>query len=183
MMRYLLVTGMGLVILAGCGPAASVQLFQPQYAGAERNLHLQSNNVCWAPDNGVERVLAEFPLPGAVAGRTTYLLYLRIPVTAPGEPVTQSGIQPIQGFMIQTQGRNAGLETLVAGKVEVKGKSSAPNAVRELEVDLTFEHHTLLSGSLTARRDDRRIHMFETRRRPADVKALTKPPSSRQGAE
>lgn len=172
MMRYLVAVGLGPVILAGCGPAAEVRLFQPQYVGAERDLHLLSNQVCWASSPGMERVLAEFPLPGAVSGRPTYLVYLRIPIRAPGEPATQSGTQPIRGFLIQTQGRNAGLETLVAGKVQMKGKSMARQAVRELQVDLTFEHHTRMTGRLTARRDDRRVHIFETRRRPADVAAL-----------
>jgi hypothetical protein len=175
MVRYLPIVALGLVILAGCSPAAEVRLLQPQYPGAERDLHLRSNQACWAADKGVERVLAEFPLPGAVAGRPTFLLYLRIPVSAPGVPATQPSTQPIRGFLIQTQGRNAGLETLLAGKVQSKGKSSAPDAVREMQLDLTFEHHTFLSGRLTARRDDRRVHAFETHRRPADVRALETP--------
>lgn len=175
MTRLLVVVGLGLVILAGCGPAAEVRLLQPQYPGAERDLRLMSNQVCWAGDKGVERVLAEFPLPGAVTGRPTYLLYLRIPVSAPGVPTTQPAEQAVRGFIIQTQGRNAGLEGLLAGTVQMKGKSSAPGAVREMQVNLTFEHHTFLSGRLTARRNDRHIRLFETRQHPADVQALGVP--------
>ena len=118
-----LVVGMA-AMLAGCTPAAEIRLFQPQYVGAEQDINLQSNQVCWAPGEGMERVLAEFPLPGAVSGRPTYLLYLRIPIVRPGEPATATGSKRIRGFLIQTQGRNAGLETLVAGKVRSRASPS-----------------------------------------------------------
>ena len=170
--------GLGLLALAGCGPAADVRLFQPQYVGAERDIHLQSEHVCWAPEAGEVRVLAEFPLPGAVSGRPTYLLYLRMPAEGDSGAPAAEGQQPIRGFLIQTQGRNAGLETLQEGQVSVKGKSDAPDAVRELQVDLTFEQDTRLSGRLTARRNDRYLKNFETRRRPLDVQALKSPQAS-----
>jgi hypothetical protein len=158
--------------LAGCGPAAQVRLFQPEYAGAEQDIQLISDHACWAPEQGIERILVEFPLPGAVSGRPTYLLYLRIPVVRPGEPAVPDKAHPIRGFLVQTQGRNAGLETLASGKVLMTGRSSAPESKRELQVELTFEHNTILSGRLTARRDDQHIRLFETRQHPADVKAL-----------
>ncbi len=180
MKTFLVFSGLGLLALAGCGPAADVRLFQPQYVGAERDIHLQSEHVCWAPEAGEVRVLAEFPLPGAVSGRPTYLLYLRMPAGPAGVPEAEVQ-QQIRGFLIQTQGRNAGLETLQEGRVSVKGKSDAPDAVRELQVDLTFEQDTRLSGRLKARRNDRYLKTFETRRRPLDVQALKSPPASATG--
>ena len=170
--------GLWLLILVGCGPAADVRVFQPQYSGAEQNIHLQSERVFWAPEHGLVRVLAEFPLPGAVSGRPTYLLYLRMPVGGSGDALAAGGEQQIRGFLIQTQGRNAGLETVREGKVSVKGKSEAPDAVRQLQVDLSFEHNTLLSGRLTARRNDRYLSTFETRLHPLDVQALKSPPTT-----
>ena len=177
MKTFLAFSGLGLLALAGCGPAADVRLFQPQYVGAERDIHLQSEHVCWAPEAGEVRVLAEFPLPGAVSGRPTYLLYLRMPAGHTGAPAAE-GQQRIRGFLIQTQGRNAGLETVREGQASVKGRSNAPDAVRELRVDLVFEQNTRLSGRLTAKRNDRYLRTFETRRRPLDVQALKSPPAS-----
>lgn len=158
--------------LIGCGPAAQVRLFQPQYAGAEQDIRLQTNLVRWAPGDGMARFLAEFPLPGAVSGRPTYLLYLRVPMDLPPETQPAEGTQGVCGFLIQTQGRNAGLETLTAARVSIKGKSLASDASRELQVELTFEGSTTLTGRLKARRDDRYLKNFESRRRPSDVQAL-----------
>lgn len=165
--------------LAGCGPAAQVRLLQPQYAGAEQDICLQTNLVRWAPGDGVARFLAEFPLPGAVSGRPTYLLYLRVPMDLSPQTQPAGAAQGVCGFLIQTQGQNAGLEFLKAAQVSMKGKGSAPDARRELRVELIFEGSTTLTGWLKATRDDRYLKIFETRRRPSDVQALLE--DSRRG--
>lgn len=164
--------------LIGCGPAAEVRLFQPQYVGVEQDIRLQTDHVCWAPGHGMARFLAEFPLPGAVSGRPTYLLYLRVPMIASAETRPAGNPQAVRGFLIQTQGRNAGLEILKSANVSVKGRSMASDAPRELEVELTFEGNTTLKGRLNAKRNDRHLKHFETRRRPADVQALLESPKS-----
>jgi hypothetical protein len=172
--RLWLLAGM-LPAVLGCAPRAEVRLFQPAYLGAERDLHLTSDEVYWAPGEGVDRLLAEFPLPGAVAGRPTYLLYLRIPSTGSGTPDERNEPKPVRGFLIQTQGRNAGLEMVVGGRVAVTGSSQAADATRQLDLEVTCEHGTTCSGHLIARRNDAYLHSFETRRRPADVQALDQP--------
>lgn len=182
MLLRLSMIGLAWVMIAGpvgCGPAAQVRLFQPQYAGAEQDIRLQSNLVRWAPEKGVARFLAEFPLPGAVSGRPTYLLYLRMPMDLPPQTQPVGATQGVRGFLIQTQGRNAGLEFLKAAQVTVEGKGSGPDARRELRVELAFEGNTTLTGRLKAKRDDRYLEIFETRRRPSDVQALLE--DSRQG--
>lgn len=164
--------GVILAVVTGCGPAAQVRLIQPQYPGAEGNVRLQSNQVCWAPGEGFDRFLAEFPLPGAVSGRPTYVLYFRVPAPRPGEKASEAEVRPMRGFLIQTQGNNAGLEMLVSGKVQSRGTSMADDAVRKLDIELTFEGNTTMSGRLTARRNDRYVKTFETRRHPSDIQTL-----------
>ncbi len=181
-MRVWLLAGV-LPAALGCGPKAEVRLFQPAYGGAEQSLHLTTNQTFWTSGDGMERVLAEFPLPGAAAGRPTYLLYLRVPAASSTSPVKSAagGGAPVRGFLIQTQGRNAGLEMVVGGTISVKGRSQVHDVSRELELELAFEDGTTLSGYLSARRNDWHLHVFETRQRPADVQALDQPISSRPG--
>ena len=142
---------MAILLFSGCRPSASVELIQLQYRGPEERLSLASNEVHWAPDGGVERYLAEFPLPGAVTGKPAYLLYLRVasPASSPG-----SDDCPVRGFIIQTRGEHAGLETVVGGEISIEGTSLAGRAMRRLEFDLQCEQGTRIRGTLGARRDD-----------------------------
>lgn len=189
-------------LMAGCGPAASLQLLQPQLAGRQQSITLQSNRTYWSPGGRIERVLIEFPLPGASTGRPTFLLYLRIPAgivepslcaaTAPAEeyPVNGTASNPVgtaasgqppsfstapmaRGFFIQTRGDFAGLALITGGTVGVKGKSTAPDAARELSIELTCEDGSRITGRAVARRDDWYIKKFETHERPADVRIVT----------
>lgn len=150
----------------------------------------------------MDRILIEFPLPGASTGRPTFLLYLRIPAgklepafctaTAPAAPApgnsgtTRPNGNPAanqssasvdksmaRGFFIQTRGDFAGLALVTGGTIGVKGKSMTLEATRELSIDLAFEDGSRITGKATARRDDWYVKKFETRERPADVRIVT----------
>jgi hypothetical protein len=179
--RFSLLAGLLPMALGCMAPKADVRLHQPAYRGAEQDLHLTTNQVYWSHGAGSDRYLAEFPLPGATGGRPTFLLYLLVPPCPSDGPAAVDQEQPIRGFLIQTQGRNAGLEMIVAGKAAVKGRSMAEGATREVGLELSFEHGTNLTGHLTARRDDWRLQTFETRQRPADVQSLDQPPPAGTG--
>ncbi len=163
-----------LLLATGCGPAGQISLIQPQLTGWQRVVRLKSNDIHWAEAEGVNRVLAEFPLPGAQTGRPTYLLYLRMPnkaSTASFEGSTNPKKQGL-GFMIQTRGEYAGLALLSGGTVRMHGASPLGSDTRRFDVDLTCEDGTQIAGTLTATRDDYLLSRFETKRRPADIQAL-----------
>ena len=165
------------VVLAGCGSSAEIRLHQPQLMGRQRELHLISEQVHWAAGEKVERMLAEFPLPGAATGKPMYLFYLRWP--AGRRELTVSERQrPVRGFLIQDRGQYAGKAQVVSGKVTVSGRSRARHATRRLEVELTCEDGTRVVGRMRARRDDHQVRRFEIDRKPVDVEALLHPPAA-----
>ena len=162
-------------LAGGCQPAGKVSLVQPQLAGWQREVRLQTDQVYWARAEGVDRILAEFPLPGARIGRPTYLLYLRLPAG-----VDKAALDPkadpksrARGFIIQTRGEYAGLAGLKSGEVQARSPSPlAPASKRLFRVDLKCEDGTQIVGEMTASRDDYLVSRFETRQRPADVQSL-----------
>lgn len=189
----------GAILVGGCAPAGTMTLVQPQLQGWQRELRLATERIHWAGagDEKVERVLAEFPLPGARTGTPTYLLYLRLPAgesnVSFAEPVPQAALAQAvdtaqatstsgdpadargRGFFIQTRGEYAGLARLTGGTVKVRGKSRAEGATRTLELDLVCEDGSRIVGQLQAIRDEYTVSRFESKRRPADVRALDKP--------
>jgi hypothetical protein len=65
--------------VSGCSASGgSVTLFQPHLSGRQQEVRLTSEQAWWASDGDGDRVLVEFPLPGATTGRPMYLLYLRL---------------------------------------------------------------------------------------------------------
>ncbi len=166
-------TAVGFVgALAGCEPSSRVRLDQPHLEGWQREMNLRSDAVTWAAGGDMERVLAEFPLPGAATGKPMYLLYLRLPAGVEELDVTPGQAAAARGFFIQMRGQLAGLAMLTNGHVEVTGESQSRDAIRKLTLDLTCEDGSRLTGELRARRDDWHVQQFETRRRPADVHTL-----------
>ncbi len=161
-----------LLAFAGCGPSAEVLLVQPQLTGWQREIRLLSESVHWAPGESGSRVLAEFPLPGAVRGQPMYLLYLLVPSGAGDWPVTPEVDGGVSGFMIQTRGRHAGLASIVEGQVIAGIAPEGPQAARELRLRVTCDDGSRLEGWLRALRNDRRLRQFESRERPVDVEAL-----------
>ena len=162
--------------LAGCGPSSKLHLIQPQLAGWQRHMRLVSEQVYWAPGDRFDRVLAEFPLPGAATGRATFLLYLRMPA---GESEPSVGAETgvtARGFFIQTRGVFAGLASVVGGHVQVRGTARGRGATRRIAFELVCEEGSRLDGQILARRDDYHIEQFETHRRPIDVEALVSSP-------
>jgi hypothetical protein len=123
----------------------------------------------------VIRVLAKFPLPGAMRGKPMYLLYLRLPDET--KEVTFSPERPsVRGFLIQARGRFAGLVDIVEGYIEIEGTSDSRGATRRLELEVDCEDGTRLVGTLLAKRDEWRLEQFETRERTADVARLRRLP-------
>jgi hypothetical protein len=197
-----LLLGGGLALPTGCGPATNLQLVQPQLAGRQQSVQLHSDRAFWSPGGPVDRALIEFPLPGASTGRPTFLLYLRLPVgtadpwvctaTAPADPASGHGAASkpdagpatrrpsnahagpmARGFFIQTRGDFAGLALITGGTIRINGRSNAPQATRELQIELTCEDGSRITGRAVARRDDWYVKKFETREHPADVRIVT----------
>lgn len=148
----------------GCAPVSRLRLEQPRLATLEGRLDLSSEQVFWSQSDDVCRVLAELPLPGAETGRPTYVLYLRVRC---GRPV---GMTEVRGFLIQTRGARRGLTPVVAASVKGEPPGSADRWM--LDIRLTCEDGSMVSGTLAARREDWRMHRFESRSHAADVNAL-----------
>ncbi len=160
-------------LIGGCAPAARVSLVQPQLTGLQHNLQLESDEVYWARSGAVNRMLAEFPLPGARTGRPTYLLYLRWPAGAKSASATAKARKDrLRGFMIQTRGTYAGLVHVTEGQITVRGASQSADGKRRILLDLKCEDGSEVEGAVTASHDDYFVSYFETHRRPADVQAL-----------
>jgi hypothetical protein len=159
---------------AGCEPAGRMSLVQPRLAGWQRDMRLETEQAHWAGagTQGIERVLVEFPLPGARTGRSTYVLYLRVPAGAEGVTLGRQGSPLAGGFLIQTRGDYAGLARVTGGTVRVRGDSQAGTAQRTLELNLTFDDGSRTVGKVIATRDEYAVSRFEQRRRPADVAVL-----------
>lgn len=175
------VWGLGLlavvsVLSVGCASGEKVWLVQPRLTGWQRELKLQSEQVRWSRAGGeaVERVLAEFPLPGARTGRPTYLLYLRLPAGMEQVSFEPEARVPAGGFLIQTRGEFAGLARATGGFVQLRGASSTDDVNRRYLIDLGFEDDSHLIGEIEATRDDYFVSQFETRRRPGDVMLLVR---------
>ncbi len=158
----------------GCNPAAKIRLIQPNLKGAQRDLLLTSDQVYWAAEekSSTQRLLAEFPLPGAATGRSTYILYLRMTPAPPPDKKADNRPDTTQGFFIQSRGEFAGLAAISGGRASVKGASRSKTASRKVELDLTCEDGSKITGRLTARRDEYQLKIFETQRRPADVRRV-----------
>jgi hypothetical protein len=171
-----LASGVGLLVgfSVGCESTGNIWLVQPRLTGWQRELKLNSEQVRWARAGGedVERILAEFPLPGARTGRPTYLLYLRLPAGRQQVSFEPEASPSGQGFLIQTRGEFAGMVRAIGGSIEIRGKSSADQINRRLGVDLTFEDDSHFVGEIEAFRDDYFVSRFENKRRPGDVAIL-----------
>src|SRR5262245_45121025 len=91
-------------LLGGCEkPVTTVSFHQPHVRGRQQNLDLATAQTYFADDAGVERVLAELPLPGAWTGDPIFLLYLRVN-PAPLMPSKDSSpTYEVRGFLIQTR--------------------------------------------------------------------------------
>ena len=158
--------------MTGCGPASSVHLLQPHLTGWQRHLHLVAETALWSPGDRVDRVLVEYPPPGASTGRPLVLLYLRLP-SGVAEPTVAAPRGPTaRGFFIQTRGEYAGLSTVVSGRVIVKGRSVSLGATRQVALELQCEDGSALVGTIEAQRNDWVLRQFETQRRPVDVDML-----------
>ena len=161
------------VLVLGCGPPARLDLYQPQLAGLQAHLHLQSERAFWSSDAQVERLVVEFPPPGASTGRPHfYLLYLRWPAGQQQPAVAVDQKPSVRGFLIQTRGRFAGLAEVVGGTMTVERAVRTPEAVRRLTFDLRCEDGSQLVGTIEAQRDDMMLTNFERRSRAADVANL-----------
>ena len=161
-------------ILHGCMPAVSdVRLLQPHMDRWQRDLQLRTEQAFWSPEKKTDRILAEFPLPGATTGTPMYLLYLQIAAGEPLQELASPPTSPAKGFFIQVRGDHAGLALVTAGTVRVEKRSLSSEAIRRLRIDLHCEDGTRVTGWLAAQRDDWQLTYFEKHRRPADVKILT----------
>jgi hypothetical protein len=164
----------------GCGPAATLDLIQPHLSGWQQHLHLTAESAWWSPGEKDDRLLIEFPPPGATTGRPLVLLYMRWPA-GQSEPAVAAAGPSARGFFIQIRGQYAGLSTVVGGSLVVQGYSQSPSATRKMKIDLRCEDGSSLIGTFAARRNDRLLTVFETERRPADVRMLirgTSPPAT-----
>lgn len=167
----------------GCRtPDAAVRLEQPQFGGVQSQATLLSRDVIWAFDDASQtaRLLARFPLPGAMTGEETYLLYLQWPDGREIVPVDLDADFRAVGFFIQLRGRHAGLTTLKKGYMKISGTSQDTKATRRLKLDVLCEDGTRLAGELLARRNEWAVSRLEKRERPADVQAL--PPVLKKNA-
>ncbi|MEP0844312.1 MAG: hypothetical protein HRF43_16555, partial [Phycisphaerae bacterium] len=114
----------GLILPAGCSRPSVVWLEQPQVSTADRRLELRGEQVYWSQSEGVCRLLAELPLPGARTGRPTYVLYLRAAFEKPDRQGAVFARQP-RGFLIQTRGARRGLTPATGGFMRA---SAAPES-------------------------------------------------------
>jgi len=162
----------GLMAMTGCGPVSTVHLLQPHLSGWQRHLHLVAENASWSPGDRVDRVLVEYPPPGAATGRPLVILYLRLPTGVPEPTVAASTGPTARGFFIQTRGEYAGLSTVIGGRMIVKGSSVSLGATRQVALELKCEDGSALVGTIEARRNDWLLRQFETQRRPVDVDML-----------
>lgn len=165
-----------------------MRLRQPRLEGRETNLRLRSEQVYWTRSAGVERMLAEFPLPGATTGKPMYLVYLRYPVDKERVSVDPLHTDAACGFLIQTRNRNAGLTTIEHGKLTVHRGLTPSSGAHVLELGISCADDSKLVGRLVAERNDWMVENFEQFRRAGDVQKLIerrgeeRPPSSIQGA-
>jgi hypothetical protein len=160
----------------GCGPAAAIHLIQPALPSWQQHLNLKAETAYWSTDGKCDRVVSDFPPPGASTGRSLVTLYLRLPAGA-AEPAVAAKSGPcVKGFFIQARGQYAGLSAVVGGRMKVAGRSNDASATRELEFELKCEDGSLLVGTIRARRDDWALHEFETKRQPMDVALLAREP-------
>ncbi len=149
-----------------------MRLRQPQLEGRQNNLRLTSEQVYWTADDGVERMLAEFPLPGATTGKPMYLVYLRYPADKKRIGVDPGHKDAACGFLIQMRNSNAGLTMIEHGKLTVKRGLSPSKGRHVIELGISCADDSKLIGRLIAQRNDWMMENFERFRRAGDVQAL-----------
>lgn len=104
----------GLSFLSGCAPEAKskLDLLQPQLIGRQQKILLASDRAYWSSAASMERLLVEFPLPGATTGHPTFLLYLRVPAGA---------VRPAVGTAVSEMQMNAAFTDQATGKISAEG--------------------------------------------------------------
>jgi hypothetical protein len=160
-------------MIGGCAERPAITLSQPQLAGMQQELCLRSEQVAWSEAGGPLRIVGEFPLPGASTGRAAFELYLRLSPTGCADDAP-AGTYDAHGFLIQARGENAGLAMITGGSATVSGASQ-----RWVELDLSFEDGSSVTGSALARHDEHTVRVFERDRHPADVRQVTASSPSR----
>jgi len=156
-----------LVAVAGCAQRASMVVVQPNLTGPQHELHLASNGTHWVEGEQAGRILVEFPLPGAVSGKSTYLLYIRLPQVADSKKKDRD-MKPC-GFFIQTRGAYAGLAGIADGTVSIRRRHK--NSCK-LTLDVVCDDQTHIEGEVDAKEDEHSVEVFEKQSRPADVQQL-----------
>lgn len=162
--------------VCGCANPSILRLDQPHLPEPQRRLDLLSEQVYWTESDGVYRVLAEIPLPGASTGRPAYLVYLRF-VLPPDQEASPPVGADVRGFLIQTRGSYAGLVEVADATVTAHPPDAPGQTTWSLHADLHFDDGSRLSGDLIAARGDWRLRQLETRTHAADVRALLTPPA------
>jgi hypothetical protein len=165
----------GVVSVTGCGRQSRLALQQPFAPRSQQNVQLRSEWAYSDFDEGRQKFLLAFPLPGAEAGPRDFLIYLDCPDRIGDVEIGGGGRDAGRGFLIQAVGELAGRTHFSGGRVRI-GKVFLAPRYRRLEVDLACTDGTRVFGTAFADRAAYEVRAFETRH-AADIATLGSPAS------
>jgi hypothetical protein len=165
----------GLFVLPGCGPSTELTLHQPFAPPAQQNLKLTCERAYHATTAEMQTSMLAFPLPGAVDGPRTFVLYISAPNRAGQIHVAPHDPQGARGFLIQELGALAGRSDFSVGTLRYHKVLFAPR-LRRLELDIRTEDGAEITGRATLEEFPRAVETFE-REFAADIASLPNPTS------
>ncbi len=162
--KFWLLIGGVLVTAAGCGPDGQVVLYQPLPDGNHQEIELTDGQSAHWSHGSVDRLILRWPLPGAVAGRTAFELYLIVPAAEGAFPIGHPIDEEARtvGLFYQLVGRRAGCTLVTHGTVTLNGVKDNRTR-REGSVDIVCIDGTRLRGTFTAASLARDVREFEAR--------------------
>ncbi len=160
----------GVLLLAGCTPHANLVLHQPFAPPSQQNLKLTCERAYHATRADTQTSVLAFPLPGAVDGPRTFVMYIAAPSRVGRIAVTPEDPEGGRGFLIQELGALAGRSDFAEGTLQYRKVLFAPR-LRRLDVDVRTEDGAQITGRAYLEEFSPAVESFE-REFAADVASL-----------
>lgn len=161
---------LAILLSAGCAPRAQVQLLQPSAPPMQQNIRLAADWAHVSADGARRECLLDFPLPNSKDGPRDFRLFLSLAATESAQSIDLHDPQAARGFLIQAVGSRKGKTVFTGGTVRLR-PIPFDRRHQKLELDLTCEDGSQISGSAKVIADDSELRDFK-RRFAADIVAL-----------
>ena len=170
----------GLALLVGCAPNAEFVLHQPFAPPSQQHMKLTCERAYHCANGDAQTSVLAFPLPGAVDGPRTFVMYIAAPNRLGQITVVPQDPQAACGFLIQELGALAGRSDFAEGTVRYRKVPLAPR-LRRLDVNVRTQDGAEITGRAILETSPTAVESFQ-REFAADIASLS-PPTSQPAEE